>query len=133
MKETLTSAARAVIALLFFCHGLQGFGFLGGVDGAGGAPEFGAWPFWYAAVLELVGSVLLFLGLFTREVAVVLSGAMAYAYFVVHQPIGLLPLQNQGEAAALYSWIFLLIAAVGPGRYALDTFRRRAETEAVAA
>jgi putative oxidoreductase len=54
---------------------------------------------------------------------------MAFAYFTVHQPLGPLPLQNQGELAALYSWIFLLIAVLGPGPYALDTMLRQRQPE----
>ncbi|MFC9257602.1 DoxX family protein [Amycolatopsis thailandensis] len=114
------SVVRVVVSFLFLCHGLQKMGLF---DKA--AVPVGTWPSWYAGVIELVGSLLLLAGLFTRPVAVLLSGTMAYAYFVVHQPDALLPLQNKGETAALYSWIFLLFAVVGPGTYALDTLRRR--------
>ncbi|KZB83798.1 DoxX family protein [Amycolatopsis regifaucium] len=114
------SVVRVVISFLFLCHGLQKMGFFDKP-----AVPVGTWPGWYAGVIELVGSVLLLLGLFTRPVAVLLSGTMAYAYFAVHQPDALLPLQNKGETAALYSWIFLLFAVVGPGIYALDTLLRR--------
>ncbi len=114
------SAVRIVVSFLFLCHGLQSMGFFDKP-----ATPFGTWPGWYAGVIELAGSALVLVGLFTRPVSVVLSGTMAYAYFVVHQPAALLPLQNKGETAALYSWIFLLFAIVGPGTYALDTLRRR--------
>ncbi|MEV6911061.1 DoxX family protein [Amycolatopsis sp. NPDC051071] len=114
------SVVRVVVSFLFLCHGLQSMG-LFDIP----APPVGSWPSWYAGVIELVGSLLILVGLFTRPVAVVLSGTMAYAYFVVHQPDALLPLQNKGEMAALYSWVFLLFAVVGPGTYALDTLRRR--------
>ncbi len=114
------SVVRVVVAFLFLCHGLQSMGFFDKP-----ATPFGVWPSWYAGVIELVGSLLVLVGLFTRPAAVVLSGTMAYAYFVVHQPDALLPLQNKGEMAALYSWVFLLFAVVGPGTYALDTLRRR--------
>jgi putative oxidoreductase len=70
------------------------------------------------------------LGLFTRPTAVLCSGAMAYAYFVVHQPTGLLPVQNMGEPAALYCWIFLLIVILGPGSFALDAVRTRGNSHA---
>jgi putative oxidoreductase len=56
---------------------------------------------------------------------------MAYAYFVVHQPLGLLPIQNNGELAAVYTWVFLLIAILGPGAFALDTMRRRRAEAAI--
>ncbi|WP_410654293.1 DoxX family protein [Amycolatopsis sp. lyj-112] len=114
------SVVRVVVSFLFLCHGLQKMGFFDKP-----AAPFGTWPGWYAGVIELVGSALILVGLFTRPVAVLLSGTMAYAYFVVHQPDALLPLQNKGETAALYSWVFLLFAVVGPGTYALDTLRRR--------
>ena len=71
-------------------------------------------------VLELVGGVLLLIGLFTRPVAFVLSGQMAVAYFMFHSRDHLLPLLNKGELAALYSFVFLFLAAAGPGKFALD-------------
>ncbi|WP_409493812.1 DoxX family protein [Amycolatopsis sp. cmx-11-12] len=114
------SVVRVVVSFLFLCHGLQKMGLFDKP-----AVPVGTWPSWYAGVIEVVGSLLVLVGLFTRPVAVLLSGTMAYAYFVVHQPDALLPLQNKGEMAALYSWIFLLFAVVGPGTYALDTLRRR--------
>ncbi|MFC3454122.1 DoxX family protein [Amycolatopsis speibonae] len=114
------SVVRVVVSFLFLCHGLQSMGFFDKP-----AVPVGTWPSWYAGVIELAGSLLLLAGLFTRPVSVLLSGTMAYAYFVVHQPDALLPLQNKGEMAALYSWVFLLFAVVGPGTYALDTLRRR--------
>jgi putative oxidoreductase len=116
------SAVRVVVAFLFICHGLQGlFGAFGGIDGHGAPIPVGLWPGWWAGVIELVGGGLVLLGLLTRPAALLCSGAMAYAYFTVHQPHGLLPLQNLGEPAALYCWIFLLIAILGPGSFALDT------------
>ena len=119
------SAFRIVVAFLFLCHSVQGLaGAFGGIDGNGAAVEFGSWPGWWGSLIELVGGVLVLLGLFTRPAAVLLSGVMAYAYFTVHQSIGLLPIQNLGEPAALYSWIFLLIAVLGSGTFALDTVRR---------
>jgi putative oxidoreductase len=119
------SASRIVISFLFGFHGLQGFGFFGGIDGQGGGVPFGSFPGWWGSVFELVGAVLLLIGLASRPAALLLSGVMAYAYFTVHAPVGLLPLQNMGEPAAVYSWIFLLFAAIGPGRYAVDTLIKR--------
>jgi putative oxidoreductase len=69
--------------------------------------------------------VLLLLGLASRPAAILLSGVMAYAYFTMHAPMGLLPLQNMGELSAVYSWAFLLFAAIGPGRFALDNLIKR--------
>ncbi|MBE1501445.1 putative oxidoreductase [Amycolatopsis lexingtonensis] len=121
----VTGASRIVISFLFGFHGLQGFGFFGGIDGQGGGVPFGSFPGWWGSVFELVGALLLLVGLASRPAAILLSGVMAYAYFTVHAPMGLLPLQNTGEPAAVYAWIFLLFAAIGPGRFALDTLVKR--------
>ena len=76
-----------------------------------------------AAVLELVGGVLLFLGLFTRFTAFILSGEMAVAYFMVHAPHGFFPLANKGELAVLYCFVFLFLAAAGGGPVSIDRLR----------
>ncbi|MFF0445074.1 DoxX family protein [Streptomyces sp. NPDC004609] len=111
---------RIVVGLLFACHGAASlFGVLGGAHG-GGTVETGTWPDWYAAVIQLVGGGLVLLGIGTRTAAFVASGSMAYAYFKVHQPEGLFPLQNSGEAAAIFCWAFLLLIFTGPGALALD-------------
>ncbi|MER7129468.1 DoxX family protein [Streptosporangium saharense] len=113
---------RIVVGLLFTCNGAaKVFGALGG-----GAMPFGSWPGWYAGVIELVGGTLVVLGLGTRIAALICSGEMAYAYFVVHQPKALWPIQNDGELSALYSWAFLLIAVTGPGAWALGAISARA-------
>jgi len=80
-----------------------------------------------AGVLEVIGGTLLILGLFTRPAAFVLSGLMAFAYFIGHAPQGnvLLPILNAGELAVLYSFLFLFISVAGPGSFALDTHVRR--------
>ncbi|MFD3503060.1 DoxX family protein [Streptomyces sp. NPDC058676] len=112
---------RIVLGLLFACHGASSlFGVLGGADGNGGTVETGAWPNWYAAVIELVGGSLVLLGLGTRAAAFVSSGAMAYAYFKVHQPNGLWPMENSGEGAAMFCWAFLLLVFTGSGAFGLD-------------
>jgi putative oxidoreductase len=64
--------------------------------------------------------LVLIVGLFTRASAFVLSGVMAFAYFTVHQPRGGLPISNDGEQAATFSWIFLLLGVIGAGKYSLD-------------
>ncbi|GGW73217.1 DoxX family protein [Streptomyces xantholiticus] len=111
---------RAVVGLLFLCHGAASlFGVLGGAMGGGTIPA-GTWPGWYAAVIQLVGGALVMLGLGTRSAAFVASGSMAYAYFKVHQPESLFPLQNGGEASAMFCWAFLLLVFTGPGALALD-------------
>jgi len=82
----------------------------------------------FAGMLELVGSPLLVLGLFTRPTAFILSGEMAFAYFIAHAPQGhfLSPTLNQGEPAVLYCFIFLFFSAAGAGAWSLDGARRRA-------
>jgi putative oxidoreductase len=78
-----------------------------------------------AGYLELVGGVLLILGLFTRTTAFILSGLMAAAYFIGHAPRGFYPILNQGELAILYCFVFLYIAAAGSGPWSLDAMRRK--------
>ena len=78
-----------------------------------------------AGYLELVGGVLLILGLFTRTTAFILSGMMAVAYFIGHAPRGFYPILNQGELAVLFCFVFLYIAAAGSGPWSLDAMRRK--------
>lgn len=107
---------RIVVGLLFACHGAASlFGFF-----EKETVPTGTWPGWFAAVIQLVGGVLVMLGLGTRIAALVASGSMAYAYFKVHQPDGLFPMENNGEPAAMFCWAFLLIVFTGPGAMALD-------------
>ncbi|MGB2571100.1 DoxX family protein [Micromonospora citrea] len=130
------SLFRMVVGLLFLCHGLASlFGVLGGNRGSGEAVPVGQWPGWWAALIQVLCGALVLAGLATRPAALVASGSMAYAYFVVHQPEGLLPLRNGGELAALFCWSFALVVVLGPGPWALDALirRRRGETVAPAA
>ncbi|MFJ1538451.1 DoxX family protein [Micromonospora chalcea] len=123
------SLFRVVVGLLFLCHGVASiFGVFGGNRGSGEPIPFATWPGWWAALIQLVCGVLVLVGLLTRPAALLASGSMAYAYFVVHQPQSLLPLENGGEMAALFCWSFLLVAVLGPGSWALDALlaRRRA-------
>ncbi|MER7363434.1 DoxX family protein [Nonomuraea wenchangensis] len=122
-QDLFVALYRIVMGLLFACHGAATlFGVLGGPQG-GPAPAFGEWPGWWAAVIQLVAGGLVLLGVATRPAAVICSGTMAYAYFVVHQPQALFPIENGGEKAALFCWGFLLVAVLGPGRWALSTLR----------
>ena len=81
--------------------------------------------FWIAGVLELVGGALVALGLFTRPVAFIVSGQMAVAYFLAHAPQGFFPAQNMGDAAVLFCFVFLYIAAAGAGPWSLDAILRK--------
>ena len=107
---------RIVAGFLFLWHGTQKvFGFPGGSTGAR--------PFhiaWIAGPIELVGGVLVMIGLFTRPVAFLCSGLMAFAYWMGHGTNALLPIQNRGELAALYCFLFLFISAYGSGIWSLD-------------
>ena len=115
------SLFRIVIGLLFSLHGAGTvLGVFGGNQGSGEALPAGQWPGWWAGLIQLACGVLVLLGLFTRPAAVLASGSMAYAYFVMHQPEGLLPTQNGGVTAALYCWSFLVIAVLGAGPWSLD-------------
>jgi putative oxidoreductase len=102
---------------------------LGGANGTGQPVPFGIWPDWWAGAVQFVGGYLVLLGLGTRFFAVLCSGSMAFAYFVVHQPMGLLPMSNGGEMAALFAWSFLMIAAIGGGRFSADRLIRRKPAE----
>lgn len=117
----LLSVLRIVVGLLYLQHGtakLFGFPHVAMFDGLQLMSLMGA-----AGVLELVGSVLLVAGLFTRPVAFVLSGQMAVAYFLAHAPRGFYPILNGGELAVLYCFVFLFIAAAGPGPWSVDSRR----------
>ncbi|WP_217195995.1 DoxX family protein [Streptomyces buecherae] len=119
------AATRCVFGLLFFCHGSAGFFDLPKMPVNGGTTELTAWPAGPAAVIQIVGGALLMLGLGTRTAALVCSGSMAYAYFDVHQPTALWPIQNGGEDAAVFCWAFLLLAFTGPGALSVDGLLRR--------
>jgi putative oxidoreductase len=128
---------RIVVGLLFACHGAASlFGVLGGAAGTeGGTIDAGTWPGWYAAVIQLVCGGLVLLGLGTRAAAFLASGSMAYAYFDVHQGMALWPLENGGEASAMFCWAFFLLIFTGSGAFGLDrVFTRRTAqpTEATA-
>lgn len=107
---------RIVTALLFMAHGT---GKLLGFPDLGFAPAFMSLP-WIAGALEIVGGAFLVLGLFTRPVAFILSGQMAVAYFMAHAGQSFFPIQNGGELAVLYCFIFLYLVFSGPGAWSID-------------
>src|SRR5688572_4719720 len=117
---------RIVAGLLFMFHGLQKFGMLGGTAVPLGS-LVGA-----AAIIELVGGLLIMIGLLTTPAAFVASGEMAFAYFMMHQPKGTWPIQNQGELAALYAFVFLFVAARGAGIWSVDSLMRKRPTATAA-
>jgi putative oxidoreductase len=119
------SLLRIVAGVLFICPGamklLGWFGGMPGTPGGGGLPPL----LLVAGVIELVGGAAILLGLFTRPVAFIASGQMAFAYFIGHFPRGFWPIQNHGEPAVLFCFIFLFLSASGPGSFSLDHMLRR--------
>jgi putative oxidoreductase len=110
---------RIVFGAMFMTYGLQKLGLLGG-QGAPTASILGV-----AMAIELIGGALIAIGLFTRPAAFLSSGQMAVAYFMAHQPQGLLPVQNQGIPPVLFCFAFLHMAAFGAGTWSLDNARRK--------
>jgi len=121
------NALRIVTGLLFMQHGAQKlFGALGGTAVDSWMSQMGL-----AGVLEFFGGGLIVLGLFTQPVAVVLAIEMLWAYFQVHLPQGYIPIQNYGELALLYCFIYLFLAANGGGKFSIDgLIQRRLEGDA---
>ncbi|THF60034.1 DoxX family protein [Ollibium composti] len=119
----LLSVLRIMAALLFMAHGtMKLFGF---PDSGRPSPELFS-LMGFAGTLEIVGGALLVIGLFTRPVAFILSGMMAVAYFMAHAPQGFHPIQNGGESAILFCFVFLYLVAAGAGSWSIDAARRQA-------
>lgn len=115
----ILGVTRALVGILVLSHGAQKvLGAFGGVPAA--APAFVVWG---AGSIELVGGALVAVGLFTRGAAFLISGLMAFAYFIGHAGKGFWPILNGGELAIVYSWFSLYLAAQGPGAWALDNRR----------
>ena len=120
---------RIVVGLLFGCHGAQKIlGAFGGFQNHPGATAPLASLMGVGGLIELVGGVLIAIGLFAGAAAFVCSGEMAVAYFMVHAPKGLWPIQNGGELAVAYAFVFLYIASHGSGAWSVDSLRFRAPT-----
>lgn len=124
------SVLRIIAAFLIMQHGAQKvFGVLTPTPPPGAPSSHGTFSLFsltgVAGVLELFGGLLLFLGLFTRPVAFILSGLLAVAYFMAHAPGGFWPILNRGELAALYSFVFLFLSVAGGGEWSLDRLLRR--------
>jgi len=110
---------RIIAGLAFAQHGAQKlFGLLGG-QAVELASQRGL-----AGIIEFVGGIMIAIGLFTGPVAFIASGEMAWAYFQNHAPRGFWPIQNGGELAVLYCFIFLYLAAVGSGKLSIDSIRK---------
>ena len=116
LEDEVYALLRIVTGFLFLWHGMQKLlGFPGAMPE--GVPAF---VIYIAGPLELFGGVLVMIGLFTRPVAFVLSGLMAFAYWMGHGFHALLPILNLGELAVIYCFVFLFISAKGSGIWSLD-------------
>ncbi|MGF1474156.1 MAG: DoxX family protein [Geminicoccaceae bacterium] len=123
----MLSVLRIVTALIFFEHGTQK---LLNFPPTESGPPVMSLP-WIAGVFELIGGALLIVGLFTRPVAFLLSGLMAVAYWMVHAPQSFYPIENGGDAAILYCFVFLFILFAGPGPLSVDALRNQGEKPAI--
>jgi putative oxidoreductase len=115
---------RIIAGLMFAMHGSQkllGFPPQSGAGGGGGMPPLMI----VAGVIELAGGLLIAFGLFTSIAAFIASGEMAVAYFKVHAHNGFWPIENKGELAVLYCFLFLFISAHGAGIWSIDDAMRR--------
>ncbi len=120
-RETVFALLRVAAGVLYACHGAQKlFGWLGGFGPQGGVAPLAS-LMGLAGVIEFSGGALIALGLFTRPIAFLCSGQMAAAYFMAHAPRGFWPIQNGGELAVLYCFLFLFVAARGAGAWSLDS------------
>jgi putative oxidoreductase len=115
---------RIIIGFLFLQHGtakLLGLPHVAMFDGLQLFSLIGL-----AGILELVGGLLIMVGLLTRITAFILSGEMAFAYFMAHAPHGFLPILNNGELAVVYCFVFLYLSFAGAGAYSIDAARNKA-------
>jgi putative oxidoreductase len=122
LSERMLSILRIVAALLYLEHGLAkffGFPHVANFDNLNLVSLIGV-----AGLIETIGSALLLLGLFTRIAAFIMSGEMAFAYFMSHAPRGFFPILNNGEVAVLYCFLFLYFAVAGGGAWSIDQLRR---------
>jgi putative oxidoreductase len=112
----ILGVVRIVVGLLFLEHGLMKIVGFPAPMGHGSLPPM----IMAAGIIELLGGALLILGLFSRIAAFVCSGEMAFAYFLAHFPKGIYPAMNGGEDAILFCFVFLYLAAAGPGSFAIN-------------
>lgn len=126
LQSHFLSILRIMSALLFMAHGTQKL--LGFPARSGPAPDLLSLG-GVAGMLEVFGGALLVIGLFTRPVAFVLSGLMAFAYFIAHAPRDFFPVLNGGDAAVLYCFVFLYFVASGPGVWSVDAMRGSSSRE----
>jgi len=119
-ESTAYALLRIMAGFLFAFHGAQKLLGMFGGQRVALASMPGA-----AGIIEFIGGILVMIGLFASPAAFIASGEMAFAYFMVHQPTGTWPIQNRGELAALYAFVFLFIATRGGGPLSVDGIRGR--------
>jgi putative oxidoreductase len=135
LNPRLARYAPSVISLFRLVYGLlfAGYGsniIFGWPVPPPNAVQLGAWPGWYAGLIELITGLLIGAGLFTRAAAFIASGEMAVAYFWIHQPHALWPIGdppggNGGALAILFCFAFFLLVFIGAGPYSVDAVRTR--------
>jgi len=119
-QPRVLSILRIMAGLLLLQHGLvKMFAFPMAFPNP--VPQFSL--LWFAAVIEIIGGVLLIIGLFTRWVAFVCAGFAAFAYFIGHAPRSYYPIQNGGTLAVLYCFVFFYLFFAGPGPWSIDAKR----------
>ena len=120
-KSHTYALMRMVVGFLFLWHGVQKlFGFPAGMPA-----DVPAYIIYVAGPVELICGILVMIGLFTRAAAFLASGQMAAAYWIAHGTHALLPIQNNGELAALYCFVFLFISTQGGGGWSVDAVQKR--------
>ena len=122
LAPMLLSVLRIVSGLIFLEHGTQKFLSFPPGQAAGSGLAF-ANPAAYAGIIEIACGLLIAIGLFTRPAAFLAAGTMAVAYWIAHFPRDFFPVNNMGDAAILFCFVFLYIAAAGAGPWSLDAWR----------
>ncbi|MDQ3246414.1 MAG: DoxX family protein [Pseudomonadota bacterium] len=121
-EPQLLAVLRIVTGLLFLEHGTQKFLSIPPGEYAGMGWSFDN-PGAFAGIIELVCGLLVALGLFTRPAAFLASGTMAVAYWIAHAPQNVFPVNNMGDSAILFCFVFLYLVAAGPGAWSIDRAR----------
>jgi len=128
-EKYLYAILRIVVGFLFIWHGsMKLFGYPPPFPGGGSMPMA---IIVIGGIIEFVGGLFIMFGLFTHVTAFIASGEMAVAYWMAHFPAALLPIQNQGEMAVLYCFVFLFIAARGSGVWSIDSLIFKSSKESI--